>query len=401
MAALPERSLDRRLVAVLALACGATVANLYYAQPLLDVIAASLHVSPGTAGLLVTAAQLGFAAGLALIVPLGDLLERRGLISRLLVVCAAGLVVVAVAPTIGVFAIAMIVVGVTSVVAQILVPLSASLAGEHERGRVVGTVMSGLLIGILLARTVSGLVAEIGGWRLVFWLAAAAMLVLAVALRAILPRSQEATDLRYGPLLRSVLTLVRTEPVLRRRMVYGAMGMAGFSCLWTSLTFLLAAAPYNYGEGTIGLFGLAGLAGVLGAQGAGRLADRGLLHVGTGVFLVCVLVGWGFLAFGHSSLAAVLIGIVIMDLGIQGQHISNQNAIYAIAPDMRSRLTTAYQTHNFLWGALGSAGAAIAYDAGGWGAVVAMGLTFAGVALIAFVGEQLGRRRAAAPALSA
>ena len=357
--------MDRRLVAVMAIASGAAVANIYYAQPLLDAISASLGVSETAAGLLVTASQIGFAIGLALLVPLGDLLERRALACRMLLVCSAALVVVAVAPDFSVLAAAMIVVGVTSAVTQVLVPFAATLAADQERGRVVGTVMSGVLTGILLARTFSGLVAEIGGWRLVFWLAAAAMLVLAAALWRLLPRSEPGTDMRYGVLLGSVLTLVRTEPVLRRRMVYGAMGMAGFSALWTTLTFLLAGAPYHYGEGTIGLFGLAGLAGVLGAQGAGRLADRGRLDAATGAFLICALAGWGMLAFGHVSLAAVLAGIVVMDFGVQGQHICNQNAIYAIAPDARSRVTTAYMTSNFFWGAIGSAGASVAFDAAG------------------------------------
>ena len=311
--------MDRRIVAVIAIAGGASVANIYYAQPLLDAISSSLGVSAAAAGLLVTASQLGFGAGLALIVPLGDLLERRALVCRMLLVCAAGLVVVALAPQFAVLALAMLVVGVTSTVAQVLVPFAATLAGDHERGRVVGTVMSGLLIGILVARTISGLIAAVGGWRLVFWLAAAGMLVLAAVLRRVLPRSEADTDMRYRALLASVVTLVRTEPVLRQRMVYGAMGMAGFSTLWTALTFLLSGAPYNYGEGTIGLFGLAGLAGVLGAQGAGRLADSGHLHAATGTFLVCVLVGWGLLAFGTTSLAAVLAGIVVMDFGVQGR----------------------------------------------------------------------------------
>jgi predicted MFS family arabinose efflux permease len=396
-----QQRLDRRLVALMAFACGAAVANIYYAQPLLDAISSSFGVGPSTAGLLVTASQVGFAIGLALIVPLGDLLERRALVCRMLLVCTAGLVVVAVAPDFSVLAVAMILVGVTSVVAQVLVPFAATLAGDHERGRVVGTVMSGLLIGVLLARTVSGLIADAGGWRLVFWLAAGGMLALSALLWRMLPRSEPETDLRYGVLLGSVLTLVRTEPVLRRRMVYGAMGMAGFSALWTALTFLLSGAPYDYGEGTIGLFGLAGLAGVLGAQGAGRLADRGRLHAATGAFLVCVLLGWGMLAFGTQSLAAVLAGIVVMDFGIQGQHIANQNAIYAIAPDARSRVTTAYMTSNFLWGALGSAGASAAFDAGGWDAVAGMGIALASVALLAWVAEQLERRRSGAVVSSA
>jgi predicted MFS family arabinose efflux permease len=365
------------------------VANLYYAQPLLDVIARDLGVSPGAAGLLVTSSQIGYAAGLVLLVPLGDLLDRRRMVSRMLVVAAAGLAAAAAAPSFAVLAAAIAVVGVTSVVAQVLVPLAGSLAGDHERGKVVGDVMSGLLIGILLARTASGLIAEAGGWRSVYVIGAVLMLVLAVVLARALPPTPPVTDLPYARLLRSVGELVRDEPLLRRRMVYGAAGMAGFSVLWTAIAFLLSGDPYNYGEGTIGLFGLAGLVGAGAAQGAGRLADRGHAHAATGAFLVTILVAWGLIALGASSLAALVAGVVLLDLGIQGQHILNQSMIYTLREDARSRVTTAYMANNFFWGALGSAAASVAWSAGGWGAVSALGAGVAVLALAAFGLEHL------------
>jgi predicted MFS family arabinose efflux permease len=374
------------------------VANLYYAQPLLDVIARDLGVSSGAAGLLVTASQIGYAAGLVLLVPLGDLLNRRRMVSRMLVVAAVGLGAAAAAPSFAVLAAAIAVVGVTSVVAQVLVPLAGSLAGDHERGKVVGDVMSGLLIGILLARTASGLIAEAGGWRSVYVIAALLMLVLAAVLARALPPTPPVTDLPYPQLLRSVGALVRDEPLLRRRMVYGAAGMASFSVLWTAIAFLLSGDPYNYGEGTIGLFGLAGLVGAGAAQGAGRLADRGHAHAATGAFLVSILVAWGLIALGSSSLAALIAGVVLLDLGIQGQHILNQSTIYTLRADARSRVTTAYMANNFFWGALGSAGASLAWSAGGWGAVSALGAAVAVLALAAFALEhvQTGGEHAAA-----
>jgi predicted MFS family arabinose efflux permease len=382
-------------VALLAIACGAAVANLYYAQPLLDVIAEDLGVSSGAAGLLVTSSQVGYAAGLVLFVPLGDLLDRRRMVARMLLLAAAGLALAAAAPSFAVLAAAIAVVGVTSVVAQVLVPLAGSLAPEHERGKVVGDVMSGLLLGILLARTASGLIAELGGWRSVYVVGAALMLVLAAVLGRALPATPPVTDLPYGRLLRSVGALVRDEPLLRRRMVYGAAGMAGFSVLWTAIAFLLSGAPYHYGEGTIGLFGLAGLVGAGAAQGAGRLADRGRGHAATGAFLAAIAAAWGLLALGGTSLAALIAGVVLLDLGIQGQHILNQSTIYTLRADARSRVTTAYMAHNFLWGALGSAGASWAWSAGGWGAVSALGLGLAAVALAAWGLEHVsaGRRR--------
>lgn len=388
--------LDRRVVLLLAVACGAAVANLYYAQPLLDVIARDLGVSSGAAGLLVTASQVGYAAGLVLLVPLGDLLDRRRMVSRMLLVAAVGLAGAAAAPSFAALAAAIAVVGVTSVVAQVLVPLAGSLAAEHERGKVVGNVMSGLLIGILAARTASGLIAEVGGWRSVYVIGAGVMVVLALVLRRALPPTPPVTDLRYRALLRSVGALVRDEPVLRRRMVYGAAGMAGFSVLWTAIAFLLSSDPYNYGEGTIGLFGLAGLVGAGAAQGAGRLADRGRGHAATGAFLAAILVAWGLIGLGDDSLAALIAGVILLDLGIQGQHIVNQSTIYALRADARSRVTTAYMANNFLWGALGSAAASLAWSAGGWGAVSALGGGIAAVALSVWALEHV--RGASVPA---
>jgi predicted MFS family arabinose efflux permease len=372
------------------------VANLYYAQPLLDVVARDLDVSPGAAGLLVTASQVGYAVGLVFLVPLGDLLDRRAMIWRLLLVTAAGMVVAAVAPSFAVLALALAVVGVTAVVAQVLVPLAGTLAADHERGRVVGSVMSGLLLGILLARTASGLIAAATSWRTVFFLGAAVMVAIAVVLRRALPATPPQADLPYRAALRSVGALVRDEPLLRRRMLYGAMGMASFSVLWTAIAFLLSGPPFHYGEGTIGLFGLAGLAGAVAAQGAGRLADRGHTHAATGVFLVAIAGAWVLLALGDDSVALLIAGIVVLDLGIQGQHILNQNTIYALAPDARSRVTTAYMTSNFTFAALGSAGASAAWSAGGWGAVSALGLGLSAVALLGWAHEHVTARRAAA-----
>lgn len=375
-----------------AIASGVSVANLYYAQPLLDAIAATLHVRPGTAAIVVTATQLGYAAGLVFVVPLGDLLERRGLITGLMLASTLALLVAAAAPSLAVLGGALAVVGVTSTVAQVLVPLSSELADEADRGRVVGTVMSGLLLGILVARTVSGIVAGLAGWRAIYVVAAVAMLVCVVILRRAVPAGRGDSQLSYGPLVRSAAALVRTEPVLRLRMFYGAAGMLGFSAFWTTLTLLLADPPYAYGEVTIGLFGLLGVAGAASAQLAGRLADRGRLHQATGGFLAVVLASWGLLALAPHSLLALMAGIVLFDLGVQGQHISNQNAIYAAVPHARSRVTTAYMTHNFLWGAVGSGAAAAAYGSGGWTAVSGIGAGVAALALGAWGLETRARR---------
>jgi predicted MFS family arabinose efflux permease len=261
------------------------------------------------------------------------------------------------------------------------VPMSSSLAAPHERGHVVGTVMSGLLIGILLARTTSGLIAGIFGWRAVYGFAAVAMLVLSATLRRVLPLVPPTEELAYGRLLRSVLSLVREEPRLRQRMVLGALAFGCFSVLWTSLSFLLSAAPYHYGAVVIGLFGLAGVAGALAAPIVGRLADHGHGAFATTATILALLASWGLLALGKSSIVALIAGIALLDLGVQGLNISSQTAIYALRPDARSRLNTAYMVALFLGGATLSAATTALYATGGWSGVCILGAATAAVAV--------------------
>jgi predicted MFS family arabinose efflux permease len=368
-------------VLLLAVACGAAAANLYYTQPLLHTLAVYFGVSNGVAGLLVTVSQAGYVLGLSLLVPLGDLLDRRRLITITMVFTAAAQILAAAAPSFGVFAAAMAIVGVTACMAQVIVPLSSSLAADHERGSVVGTVMSGLLIGILLARTVSGLIAGAAGWRVVFVAAAAVMLVLAATLWRLLPPAPSPERIRYAALLGSVLCLVVEEPVLRQRMALGGLAFGCFSILWTSLAFLLSGPPFHFGNTTIGLFGLAGVAGASAAPLTGRLADRGRGQLAASAALTILLASWGLLALGRTSVPILLVGIIVLDLGAQGIHISNQSTIYALRPEARSRLTTAYMVSYFLGGTLLSAATSALYASGGWSAVCELGAATAGVAL--------------------
>jgi predicted MFS family arabinose efflux permease len=397
--------MDRRLVLLLAVTCGVAVTNLYVAQPLLDTIARAFDVSESTAGLLVTASQIGYVLGLAFLVPLGDLLERRRLIVVLLVLAAAGQVVSATAPGFAVLGAALVAVGVATAVAQVVVPLASSLAGEEERGRIVGTVMSGLLVGILLARTLSGLLSELGGWRLVFAVASGAMLVLAAVLWRFLPDAPPPVGpdastpgrVRYRRLLRSVLVLIREEPELRRRMWLGAIGMAVFSVLWTAVAFLLAREPYGYGDGAIGLFGLAGLAGAAMAPVAGRWSDAGHGRIATTGALVSLAASWVLLDLGGTSIVALVVGIVLLDFAVQALQITNQSTIYALRPDARSRITTGYMVAYFLGGVSGSTAASIVWGAGGWDAVCVLGggLSLVGLASWAWF-SWAGRGRAVA-----
>lgn len=389
--------LSRWLVLLLAVVVGASVANLYYAQPLLHDIATDADVSDGTAGLLVTASQLGYAVGLALLVPLGDLLERRRLVVLLMVLTGLASLVVAVVPSFPLVLAAIAVVGLAASVTQIVVPLSASLADDAERGRVVGTVMSGLLIGILTARTVGGVLAEVGGWRVVFIAAAALMFLLAGVLRCVLPPvAPTAGHLRYGQLLRSVGALVVEEPVLRQRMVLGAVGMTCFTTLWTALAFLLSGPHYGFGPATIGLFGLAGLAGAAMAPLSGRLADRGHGHRVAPAGFALLVLSWVLLAVGGSSLVALLAGIVALDLAQQALQINHQSTIYALRPEARSRLTTAFVVSIFLGGAAASAIASFLYAADGWTAVTVFGGAVAAFGLVYYLVSDARLRRSGA-----
>ena len=374
--------LSRGLVLLLAIACGSAVANLYYVQPLLNVVGEAFGVSEARAGLLVTCAQAGYLLGLAFLGPLGDLVERRPPRHRPARGRGRGRPRRA-PPRRRRPSRRRARRGRRDVRrAMILVPLAATLAGPERRGQVVGTVMSGLLVGILLSRTLSGLVAEVGGWRLVFALAAVGMLVLAFALRRGLPPVAPTEQLRYRELLRSVLALVAAEPVLRQRMALGALAFGGFAVLWTSIAFMLAKPPYGYGEGVIGLFGLAGLAGAFAAPVAGRLADRGRDRASLAILLVATLASWGLLTLGASSLVALIVGLVVFDAGIQGSHINNQDAVNRLRPEARSRMTTAYMVSFFAGGVLGSMLSATVYAAAGWDATCALGAGFALVALV-------------------
>jgi predicted MFS family arabinose efflux permease len=388
---------SRRLVVLIAIAGGASVANLYYAQPLLDVIAESLGTSKETAGLIVTFTQVGYLVGILALVPLGDMVERRRYVPRVLVIAALALTATAAAPSLPAIAVALVVVGVTSVGAQLLIPFAATLARDDERGTVMGIVMSGILLGVLLARTVSGLIAEVGGWRLVYACAAALMLTLAVVLSRALPWHAPSERTGYRGLLGSVARLVRSEPLLRRRMLLSFLGFANFTILWTSLTFLLSDPPYDYSEGTIGLFGLLGIGGAIAAQVAGKVIDRGYVHVLTGIALTTMLVARLVLSGGEDSLTILLLGMVLFDLSQQTALVCHQNVVLNLRNEARGRATTAQVSSAFVGGAIGSATAAATYAAGGWQLVNTLAAGLAAIALIAWAAERIQVRRAGAP----
>ncbi len=387
----PPRHLDRSLVLLLSVATGLAVASLYYAQPLLALLKQDLHLRGSSAGLIVTVAQLGYAAGLIFLLPLGDLIERRRLIVGLFVLTALGLAGFGFARSPAALLALAAMIGLTSVVAQVLVPLAASLAPDGERGRVVGTVMAGLLLGILVARAAAGYLAEFGGWRSVYWTAAGLMLLCALTLRVRLPRDHAPAGLSYPRLLASTWRLVQEEPVLRLRMAYGVLTFGTFSMLWTTLAFLLAGSPYHYSTGIIGLFGLVGAAGAIAANVAGRLSDAGHQRTTTGIGVSLLALSWLPLWLGAHTVAMLVVGIVLLDLAVQGVHISNQSQIYRLRPEARARLTSAYMTAYFAGGTTGSLLSVLAYDTWGWSGVSVAGAAYGVLATALWVGASFSR----------
>jgi predicted MFS family arabinose efflux permease len=368
-----EHRLSPGLVRLMAVTCAVTVGNLYYAQPLLHSIGGSLHVSQGSASLLVTVGQLGYAAGLLFIVPAGDIMRRRPLLTGLLAFCAVTLVGAALAPNLPVLDAAIGLCCVTSVVVQMLVPYAATLASENERSRVIGTLMGGLLIGILLSRTFAGVVAGFAGWRAVYATAAVFMALTAVMLRRALPDHAPQLAISYREQLRGVLDIARAEPVLRWRSLIAACGFGSFACFWTTVTFLLSGPQYDFSQLDIGLFALVGAAGAITSLAGGRALDKRpkLRWPATGAALALLAaaylpIGLGGAHLGAASLAALVIGVLLMDACVQGAHVINQSVIYDLLPQARSRLTTVYITTMFAGGALGSAAGAQAYEHWGW-----------------------------------
>lgn len=361
------------LVRLMAATCAVTVANIYYAQPLLHAIGSALHASQATASLLVTAGQAGYAAGLVLIVPAGEILRRRRLLTVLLAICVVTLAASAAAPGLAVLCALAALTGAASVVVQMLVPYAATLASDGQRSRVIGTLMGGMLIGILLSRTFAGILAQAGGWRAVYGTAAGLMALTAVALRRALPDHPRQLDIRYRDQMAGVLAAIRSEPVLRWRSLIAACGFGAFTCFWTTVTFLLAGPGYRFSELEIGLFALVGAAGAVSAMTLGRVLDvRPRLRwpaTGAAFALMAgsfVLIGVGGAHPGPLGFGLMTAFVLVMDACVQGAHVASQSVIYALLPEARSRLTTVYITTMFLGGAAGSVAGAQAYQQAGW-----------------------------------
>ena len=378
-----------------AIACGVMVANLYYAQPLIGLIAPELHLSARLAGLIVTLTQLGYGGGLLLVVPLADRIENRRLILATLAMTALALVALAVAPSAATFLVAAMVVGFCSAGAQVVVPFAASLAPEATRGRTIGNVMSGLLAGIMLSRPAASLIAELAGWRAVFGVSAAAMVVLGLWLARALPERRPASGHGYGAILRSMAHMLGHERMLQRRAVYQGLVFATFNIFWTASPIVLTQR-FGFHQTGIALFALAGAAGALAAPIAGRLGDRGHIRLGTALALTtltvsCVLAGW---AVTLPSLLLLVLFALTLDGATQINQVLGQRVIFSLPGEDRGRVNAVYMTIVFLLGAGGSAIATLAYDGYGWWGAMGAGAITGGLALLLFATEYVGPRRA-------
>jgi len=387
-----EKHIPTWLIMLLAAACGIIVANLYYAQPLVGVISSSIGLSANSFGFIVTLTQIGYVVGLLFVVPMGDIIENKRLIIVSLLLTAVALAITALSKQALPFLAASFVIGVGSVAAQVLVPFASYLAPESSRGRVVGNVMSGLLLGIMLARPVSSLVADFFGWHAVFALSAAAILILVIVLWKVLPARKPSLDTSYTALLGSMWHLLRTTPILRRRAAYHACVFATFSLFWTTVPLLLSSPIFGFSQKEIALFALVGVAGAVAAPVAGRLADCGWTRPATGIALITVIVSVLLPLMIHTGspigVAVLVISAILLDAGVSANLVLGQRAIFSLNPEIRGRLNGLFMAIFFFGGAIGSAIGGWIYATGGWSAALWIGMEFPIIAILYFVTEK-------------
>ncbi|KES16972.1 Arabinose efflux permease [Gilliamella apicola SCGC AB-598-I20] len=388
------QSLSAWLVFLMAFAIGITVASNYYAQPLLHSITDDLHIAVKHAGFIIMAAQFSYAIGLLFITPLGDKMERKRLILTLMILSTCGLLISATSQSLWMLMLGTAMTGLFSTVAQVLIPFAATLSNPEHRGKIVGTLMSGMLLGILLGRAFAGLVSSMTDWHYVYWIAASIMTIVTLLLYISLPSYKNTININYFQLLFSIGSLYQQETVLRIRSLLAIISFALFSLLWTPLAFVLSNTPYHYSDFIIGLFGLAGAAGALGSPIVGRLSDKGKGFLATTIGLILLLASWLPLSLAEYSLLALILGVILLDFAVQVTHVSNMNAIYQIRPEARSRMNTGYMVSYFIGGMLGSIASTYLYSNYGWLAIIITGTVLGSLGLLCWLHYLKSARRA-------
>lgn len=364
------------------IATAVVVANLYYNQPLLADIAHSFNVSQAEAGSISMLTQIGYASGMLFIIPLGDMLKRKRLIMVDFILIVISLLLAAISPSIHFMMIASFLIGASSVIPQLLLPMAAHLANPQERGKTVGFVMSGLLIGVLLSRTVSGYIGAALGWRSMYFIAAAMMVLLWILLYFLLPEIEPTYKGRYKQLMYSIIHLIKEEPQLRIASARGALCYGCFGAFWTTLVFLLKEPQFNAGSKVAGAFGLVGAFGALAASLSGRLSDKGGGFKLIAYSIVILIISYVVFGLSSHSIAGLVVGVILMDMGVQATHISNQTLVFSLRPEARNRLNTVYMVSYFIGGATGTFLASQAWNIYKWNGVVAIGLILSVLALI-------------------
>lgn len=390
-------ALSRWNIMIMALCTGLIVANIYYSQPLLVLMSEEFKVSESNAGQVTFFTQVGYALGLLFCVPLGDKLERKRQIVVMTLAAVVALVAAAKSVNITMLKVTGLMIGFTSVVPQLILPLAANLSDPASRGKVIGTIMSGLLVGILLSRTLSGVVGHHFGWRAMFWIAAAISALLAVIMITSFPSSKPNFQGSYGDLMKSLLTLVKEQPVLREASAINACCFAMFGMFWTTVVFLLSDAPFKYTSEQIGLMGLAAAAGALGAPLVGRIADKKNPRIAIGYGIIFLLFGYFLFYIFKANIIGIIIGIIAIDLGLQGIHVSNQTRIYTLLPEARNRLNTVFMTTSFIGTSLGSGIGLWVWSFAQWNGVCVAGTALILIALIIY----LSTYKKAKPAVTA
>ncbi|MFJ8526507.1 MFS transporter [Bacillus sp. NPDC094106] len=387
-----NKGISAGLTILLVTACGIIVANLYYAQPLVGLISSAIGLSTSSAGLIVTLTQIGYVVGLLFLVPLGDIVENRKLVVISLLLSAVALTATVFVKYGILFLVASFFIGLGSVAAQVLVPFASYLASEATRGRVVGNVMSGLLLGIMLSRPISSLVADIWGWNAIFALSAAVILLLAIILSKVLPTRRPMANTNYTALLGSMWQLLRTTPILRRRAIYHACVFGTFSLFWTTVPLLLSSPTFHFSQKAIALYALVGIAGAIAAPVGGHLADRGWTRLATGIALAVVIVSLLLPLMIQSSspvgIAVLVVAAILLDMGVSANLVLSQRLIFSLEPEIRSRLNGLFMAIFFLGGAVGSSIGGWAYASGGWSVVLWIGIAFPVIALLYFATEK-------------